>query len=135
MPTFSVRSVIQWSPRTDQRKKHVYEERITLWNARSLREAIALAEREAKEYAGDDATCLGLLQGYWMFDGCRLRKGGIEVFSLIRESDLPPKAYLKRFFDTGCEREGEDNAEPDAAPNRRQARRSATRTSQRGGGR
>lgn len=111
MPTFSVRSVFRWSPRADQKKKHLYEERITLWNARSLIEAINLAEREAEEYAGDDAKCLGLLQGYWMYDECKLRKQGIEVFSLLRESDLPPKTYLKAFFATGHERESDHNAE------------------------
>lgn len=135
MPTFSVRSVLRWSPRVGQKKKHIYEERITLWNARSLTEAIDLAEREAEEYAGDDAKRLGLLQAFWMFDKCRLRKQGIEVFSLLRESDLPPKAYLRTFFDTGYERESDYNAEQDVAPNRRPARVRRTRTPRKGSGR
>jgi hypothetical protein len=107
MPTFSVRSVLRWSPRAEQKKKYIYEERITLWNAQSFTAAIDLAEREADDYAQDNAKRLGLLQGYWLFEECRLRKQGMEVFSLLRESDLPPKAYLKAFFDTGYEREGD----------------------------
>lgn len=135
MPTFSVRSVLRWSRRADQRKKYLYEERITLWTARSLNEAIDLAEREAEEYAGSDAKRLGLLQGFWMFDECRLRKQGVEVFSLLRESDLPPKAYLRGFFATGCEREGDYHAEPDAPPNRSLARQRRVRTPRKVGGR
>jgi len=30
---------------------------------------------------------------------------GVEVFSLLRESDLPPEPYIDSFFDTGTERE------------------------------
>jgi hypothetical protein len=119
MPTYSVRSILRWSRRADQKKKHLYEERITLWNARSLEEAIDLAEREAEEYAGDDAKRLGLLQGFWMFDQCRFRWQGIEVFSLLRESDLSPKAYVRSFFNTGSEREGDYNAEPTGSTERR----------------
>jgi len=32
---------------------------------------------------------------------------GAEVFSLLRESDLEPDAYLDAFFDTGTERQTE----------------------------
>jgi len=45
----------------------VYEERITLWRARSLDHAIELAEHEAAEYAalmGPGDEYLGLAQGY-----------------------------------------------------------------------
>jgi hypothetical protein len=117
MPTFSVRAILRWSPRPEQQKSHLYEERITLWNAESLEQAIDLAEREAKEYAGTDAECLDLFQGFWLFDAPTLPSQGIEVFSLLRESDLEPKAYIDTFFDTGCERQGVYKAEPSASPN------------------
>lgn len=94
-----------------------------------------MAEREAGEYAGDNAKSLGLLQGFWLFDECKLPQQGVEVFSLLRESDLPPKAYLRAFFDTGYEREGDYPFEPDAPPNRRPRRPRAGRASRRGGGR
>jgi hypothetical protein len=67
MLTFSVRSAPRWSPRADQQKKHLYEERLTLWNAETLEEAIDFAEREAQKYTGDDAKRFGLLQGFWPF--------------------------------------------------------------------
>ena len=92
MPSYSVRSVIQWAPREGQTKVHLYEERITAWNAESLDEAIELAEAEAKTYAiRNEFECLDLFQGYWIFDKGDLIPQGSEVFSLLRESDLEPE--------------------------------------------
>jgi hypothetical protein len=36
-----------------------------------------------------------------------LEGNGIELFSLLRESDLEPSAYLDHFHDTGTERQTE----------------------------
>ncbi|WP_446210011.1 hypothetical protein [Micromonospora sp. IBSANI012] len=82
----------------------VYEERITIWRAGSFDEAIALAEAEAVEYTdGASFTYSGLAQAFHLFD----EPGhGAEVYSLMRDSDLPPGEYLTRFFDTGDERQG-----------------------------
>ena len=102
---------MRWAPRPDLTKAHLYEERITLWSAESLGEAIDLAESEAKECAGNDAECLGLFQGFWLFDDLTLTTQGIEAFSLLRESDLEPKEYLDTFFDTGSERQNNYAAE------------------------
>lgn len=110
MPIFSVRAILRWAPRADQQKAHLYEERITLWNAGSLEEAINLAQHEAEAYAGDDAERLDLFQGYWLFDEFELTNQGTEVFSLLRESDLGPQAYLDAFFDTGFERQNDYEA-------------------------
>jgi hypothetical protein len=88
-----------------------YEERITLWRASSLDEAIAMAEEEAMEHAamvGD--TYVGLAQAYHLFDS---PGHGAEVFSLIRQSPLGPQDYVDRFFDSGEERQrhvGKDRA-------------------------
>ena len=86
----------------------VYEERVTLWRARDLDEAIALAEEEAREYAAVLSSpdgrneYIGFAQSYVLDD----EPGhGAEVFSLMRDSDLPPGAYIDRFFDTGDEHE------------------------------
>jgi hypothetical protein len=79
-----------------------YEERITLWRAPSFDDAIALAEDEARDYARDieTATYAGLAQAYHLAD----EPGhGAEIFSLIRDSTLPPDDYLTAFFDTGTE--------------------------------
>lgn len=81
-----------------------YEERITIWQAADFEEAIQKAEAEAAEYAAgiEEApdTYLGLAQAY-KFDGPPTE--GVEIFSLVRASDLPPMEYLTAFFDTGEE--------------------------------
>lgn len=78
-----------------------YEERVTIWRAATMDEAIERAEREAHSYARDgDCEYLGLAQAFWMFDP---PADGAEVFSLIRLSALVPDAYVSRFFDTGDE--------------------------------
>lgn len=106
MPTCSVRTIIQWSLRPNQKLKHVYEERITAWNAGTIDEAIDLAEKDAFEYAKDEARALDLFQAYWLFDEVGFIPQGTEVFSLLRESDLDDEDYVKIHFDTGFERIG-----------------------------
>jgi hypothetical protein len=87
--------------------ERLYEERITLWRALGFDEAIALAEADAAEYSADLADgdlpteYVGLAQAYRLDD--EPGTVGAEVFSLIRDSDLPPGAYIDRFFDTGDE--------------------------------
>ena len=102
MESFSVRCIFEWSPREDQTLKHLYEERITLWQAESIDQAIELAEKEASEYSDESCEFLGFSQGYAMYDSAQ--ENGIEVFSLLRESDLEPELYLNSFFDSGLER-------------------------------
>jgi hypothetical protein len=82
-----------------------YEERITLWQAASLDDALARAEAEAVEYAAfmGSEHLAGLAQAYPLADAPP--RDGAEVFSLIRDSALPPKPYLDRFFTTGRERQ------------------------------
>ena len=100
---FAVRCVFEWlgeagDPRT-------YEERLTLWRAGSLDEAIAKAEAEAAQYAQDADPALVPLdfaQAYALAD--EPGEGG-EVFSLLRDSDLDPSTYLDRHFDSGSERQ------------------------------
>jgi len=81
-----------------------YEERVTIWLADGFDAAIALAEAEAEQYAETvNGRYLGLAQAYVM-EG---EPGhGAEVYSLMRDSDLPPQSYLGRFFDSGTERQG-----------------------------
>lgn len=82
----------------------IYEERVTIWHEADVDRAIEAAEREADTYAADiDAEFVGLAQAYILTD----QPGhGAEVFSLMRDSDLDPDAYVDRFFDTGTERQG-----------------------------
>jgi hypothetical protein len=99
--------VVEWAG-PSRRKERVYEERITLWRAASFDEAIARAEAEVDDYLNPEESehgpvCfLGLLQAFRLSDWDE-PGDGIEVFSLIRESDLDPDTYVSRFFDTGEE--------------------------------
>jgi hypothetical protein len=96
---YSVRCVFRWT----EDEGMPYEERITLWRARSLDEALARSEREAAHYAAEnDVTYLGLAQAYFAGDDPDLTDGS-ELFSLLRDSPLPPATYLTTFFDTGTE--------------------------------
>jgi hypothetical protein len=107
---FSVRCIF----RGDDDTPTSYEERITVWRAMSFEEAIALAEAEAGDYAElVGSRYLGLAQAYHLFDEIG---HGVEVYSLIRDSNLPPDAYLSTFFDTRWERQGTLGAPPADQP-------------------
>jgi hypothetical protein len=81
----------------------VFEERVTIWRAGDLEEAVELAEVEAEEYAeAVEAEYLGFAQVFGMAEP---PAHGAVAFSLLRDSDLAPDDYLDHFFDTGDERE------------------------------
>ena len=104
MASFSVRCIFRWEPRSGQTRKHLYEERITLWRANDLDQAIDLAETEAQAYASEvGVEHLGFCQAYALV--ADVEANGIEVFSLLRGSNLEPLEYLDTFFATGDERE------------------------------
>jgi RimJ/RimL family protein N-acetyltransferase len=91
------------------RELGVYEERVTLWRAASFDEAIERGESEAREYCADldSVEYTDFAEAYRMYD----EPGeGAEVFSLMRESELPVGEYVERFFDTGAERRGRGDA-------------------------
>lgn len=85
---------------------------MTLWTAGSPDEAIGspdeaigCAEAEAGEYCAalGETEYTGFAESFRM-DGTPGE--GAEVFSLMRESDLPSGAYVGKFYATGCERTG-----------------------------
>lgn len=95
MSWFSVRHVI--------RNNDSFEERITLWEASSPDEAIAKAEKEAAEHVamlGESYKVLDLFQSFELFSP---PGDSVEVFSLIRDSELAADDYVDAFFDTGTE--------------------------------
>ncbi|MEV6974057.1 hypothetical protein [Kitasatospora sp. NPDC093806] len=78
-----------------------YEERVVLFRARSLDEAIELAERESAEYAGAGGLeVLGMVEAYRISDGDEAVGVGTEVFSKLHALDLPADAFLDR-YDSG----------------------------------
>ncbi|MET7996111.1 hypothetical protein ABZU76_35010 [Amycolatopsis sp. NPDC005232] len=99
---YAVRCVFQWP----LWQGTPFEERITLWRASSLASAIESAEREARRYASENGvTYLDFAQAYALRETGALSPG-TEVFSLLRDSPLPPEDYVTRFFDTGGEHQG-----------------------------
>jgi uncharacterized small protein (DUF1192 family) len=123
MRMYSVRSVLEWKGRKEIQKKHLYEERITIWNADSLDEAIALAEKEIERYMNEESSkkekmvSLGFYQGFSGFKEVQLDLQGEEVFSLLRQSDLAPDDYLDNFFDTGDEHQQGKDTDQDGGIN------------------
>ncbi|MFE2009898.1 hypothetical protein [Streptomyces sp. NPDC059491] len=79
-----------------------YEERVVLFRAHSLDEAIELAERESAEYAREgELEVLDLVQAYRITDGDEEEIGaGTEVFSKLHPSELPASSFLDR-YDSG----------------------------------
>jgi hypothetical protein len=103
MPSYSTRTVIRFDDLATK-AKYVYEERITLWRARSINGAIRKSEAEARRYAKEcGGTYLKFIQAYWLYDD--VDSDGLEVFSLMRESDCPSKQYIDTYFDTGTEKQ------------------------------
>jgi hypothetical protein len=79
-----------------------FEERITLWWARSSDEAVAQAVEDSELYAGmADARHVGLV-GVFCLPEDEPRHGS-EVFSAQRHSDLAAEDYIRTFFRTGNE--------------------------------
>lgn len=98
---FTVRCVFRWVSSDGM----PYEERITLWRAESLDDAMEHAEQEAIEYARrNKVEFTGFAQAYQLAED-QSPEHGMEVFSLLRDSELDPEAYVRAFFDTGAEHE------------------------------
>jgi hypothetical protein len=104
---FSVRCILTVG-RPTEAAGDTYEERITLWRAASIEDAVALAEAEGTDYAAGieeaPSSYLGFSQAFRLFD----QPGhGAEIFSLMRKSELAPEDNIDLHFSTGQEREGE----------------------------
>lgn len=94
---FAVQCILQHPKVTTD---FLYEERITIWRTAKFEDAIAQAEAEASSYAGPGKH-LGYSNAFEMYQA---PTHGEEVYSLMRESTLPPEEYLSSFHDTGKER-------------------------------
>jgi hypothetical protein len=81
--------------------RRAYEERVIIVPAESDVEAIRKAEQFSKEYESETTEYIGYATAFHILDENGPCLGpGTEVFSLIRESELDPDAYLERFYDT-----------------------------------
>ena len=103
--SFSVRCIFRWRNEPTQDGAHLYEERITLWQATDVHHALTMAVDEAKRYAdAGDCELLNFSETYELPEPASV--SGVEVFSLLRESKLASEEYIGAFFDTGAERRG-----------------------------
>ena len=83
----------------------VFEERVVVFLANDFDHAITKAETEAAKYCSnldDSAMYLGFVDVYNLAE--ENINDGVEVYSLMRESNLSDKDYLDSFYDTGKER-------------------------------
>ena len=104
MNSYSVRCIVEIPKEEFNSLAYLYEERITAWLATDIDQAIDKAITEVEDYCeANGYKFTGLSQAYWMTENAQL--DGVEVFSLLRESDLPSDEYLDAFFSTGNERQ------------------------------
>jgi len=83
------------------RSGDAYEERITVWCARSVAESVELAADEAARYAArTGAEFLGFCDSYFIANLFELDQ---EAFSQLRDSDLEAQDYVRTLFVTGRE--------------------------------
>ena len=76
-----------------------YEERVTLWQAADADEAMSRARAEAEKYATEAGfELVTYMTAYELYEP---PKDGVEVWSLMRDSWLPPKDYVDRFVRRG----------------------------------
>lgn len=102
---YGARSVYEVVGRgSEENGTRLFEERIVLVKANSFDGAIAEAEQEALAYAhkASGFVYLGYVNVYKLVGEEVSNK--TEVYSLMRESALPPQEYIDKFFDTGLER-------------------------------
>jgi len=83
----------------DAKRGQVYEERVTIWRAATLDDARKRAIVEADAYASEvGAMRIDYIETYRMFDS---PSDAAEVWSVMRDSWLPPDEYLARFVTEG----------------------------------
>ena len=85
--------------------KPAFEERVLIVRADDSDAAIKRAEELSREnYESDTTIYTDYAMAFHIFNENGKSLGdGVEVFSLLRHSDLDANAYLDRFHDTGSE--------------------------------
>jgi len=94
-------------------QKQWYEERIVLLKAKDEREALKLANKEAKDYVKDlaDTTLVDITEIYELYEKDIDNK--VEIFSSKTISTLKPNDYLETFYPNtleDCEAIGEKHS-------------------------
>src|SRR5688572_13907625 len=110
-PWFAVKCLFSHPSRADDSERFLYEERTTLWQASSFKEAFALAEVEAAEYARTSTcTFVRATDSFHLFE--ESVGHGSEIWSQMRGSGMEPELYAETFCATPRDRIGhfDDNS-------------------------
>jgi hypothetical protein len=95
-PWYAVRCLFDHPSRRKDGEDHLYEERITLWKAKSFDDAFSQTEIEAMKYA-DENHCVFLRTSdcSHLFD--EVIQEGSEIFTTMRGSNMHPELYQKTY--------------------------------------
>lgn len=101
---FAAKTVCKHRRVEDGTAKTLFEERVVLLQATDFDDAIAKGEAEVQAYCRGlrEVAYAGYINVYRLF--ADTVGHGTEVFSLMRESELPDNDYLDHFYDDGRER-------------------------------
>ena len=103
---FAAKCVFRVRALEEGKPVRMFEERIVLVKCRKFDDAFKKAEKVGRKYAKADNTknrkttflaCVGV---YIIQDPI---EDGVEIFSMLRVSDMPDKKYLKQHYQTGSE--------------------------------
>jgi hypothetical protein len=97
-PWYAARCLFEHGDFSRRDRVPCYEERVVIFRARSFREAIRKAEKEAKEYCRGLATrYLGFVEAFHLFSSTL--EEGVEVFSILRSKKMTSSRFIKTFYD------------------------------------
>ena len=103
---FAAKCVFRVKAIEDGKPVSMFEERITFVKCREFADAFKKAEKLGRKYAEDDITgkrrttflaCVGV---FIVQDPI---EDGVEIFSMLRRSNVPSKKYLRIHYQTGSE--------------------------------
>lgn len=104
---YAIRCLLSHPERIRDTEKNLFEERVTLWNTDSEREAYELAEEEAQQYAKEDyknMIFIKAVDSFHLFD--EELYSGVEVWRVMKCSNLDAETYINTFMDTKRDRKG-----------------------------
>ena len=100
---FAVRCLFSFPSHAREREGHLYEERITLWEAESFEDAFAMAKKEAIKYAeAEECVFHFAASAFQLFEG--EPEQGKEVWSWMRSSHMAADMYRDVYLVTLCDR-------------------------------
>jgi hypothetical protein len=105
---YSAKCVFRTEFDDEGRPALAFEERIVFVKCREFDEAFDKAEKEARKYA-DENQSLKLKTTFLACVGVFIVQDpieeGVQVFSMLRESNMPSDDYLRLHYQTGVERD------------------------------